>query len=572
MAAKRGSQDKMEHHIEEIRKALKTVEKWQRSLEKLVDDPESSSKEQVEELEDSVGAAALMLLDFQENLSQRIVGGDAQSNSPTYHSIPELRTVSWKTLSNLRSPDKVHYAVEYSLYQPTETDLDPHEELASKTRTNRRAQKARAEVKEHQQNCETPVETEETDSPSSKTRQGPRELPERVRINSQRLAIFLDYNVHDQSLAWSSYERTPLCFLRPYKFLVSKNEQIRSELKDMERIRFDRRPGTEEEYNDELKRISPEDEISPDEVKLDVVPVVQLTALIKDLRCLVKFMDEFVQPSIDRIWSRTDHVFFSDLWYLYPAGSLIYVKNKKVPQKIWKVIQRTSGRRYMTPPSDDHYDRSAQWFLKFTPFVIDCFHIDYDGARYVRTYETLRIEHFEGFQPVTSLPFLPMRVAEDEGLVDRKPLIARGQDFVKCTRASHREYVGRNQILRPNGLKLNQKDEDLPDKATRFAEWIESEVMVDFERALQEMPAWRPAEKEPKLHVASLHERITGFKGIDDDNVWDVKESETLMRIEDQKFRKWDKERTHPSEDEDLLLLPERVFAFVFRTRKWGLY
>ncbi|KAF2733832.1 hypothetical protein EJ04DRAFT_604115 [Polyplosphaeria fusca] len=457
MAAKRGSQDKMENHLEEFRKALKSAEEWQRSLEKLVDDPESSSKEQVEELEDTVGAAAQMLFDFQDYLSQWTVGGDVHSDSPTYQSIPELRTVPWKTLSNLRSPDKVHYAVEYSLYQPTETDLDPNEERASKSRTNRRSHKARAEVKEPQQNCETSVETEETDSPPSKTRQGPRELPERVRINSQRLAIFLDYNVHDRTLAWSSYERTPLCFLRPYKFLVSKNEQIRSELKDMERIRSDRRPGTEEEYNEELKRTLPEDEIPPHEVKLDAVPVVQLTALIKDLRCLVKFMDEFVQPSIERIWSRTDHVFFSDLWYLYPAGSLIYVKNKKVPQKIWKVIQRTSGRRYMTPPIDDHYDHSAPWFLKFTPFVIDCFHIDYDGSRYVRTYETLRIEHFEGFQPVTSLLVLPLQAAEEEGLVDRKVLIARGQDFVKCTRASHREYVGRNQILRPNGLKLNQK-------------------------------------------------------------------------------------------------------------------
>lgn len=43
-------------------------------------------------------------------------------------------------------------------------------------------------------------------------------------------------------------------------------------------------------------------------------------------------------------------------------------------------------------------------------------------------------------------------------------------------------------MLRPNGDKLHEKDADVPENATRYAEWIGSEVMVDFERALQEIP------------------------------------------------------------------------------------
>jgi hypothetical protein len=63
---------------------------------------------------------------------------------------------------------------------------------------------------------------------------------------------------------------------------------------------------------------------------------------------------------------------------------------------------------------------------------------------------------------------------------------------VECTRPNHKQYSGRNQILRPNGKKIDDKDSETSESATIYAEWIDSEVMIDFVRVLPEIPGWRP--------------------------------------------------------------------------------
>ncbi|KAI0490449.1 P-loop containing nucleoside triphosphate hydrolase protein [Xylaria cf. heliscus] len=277
-------------------------------------------------------------------------------------------------------------------------------------------------------------------------------------------------------------------------------------------------------------------------------------------------MDGYIQPTISI--GQFNHVFFSDLWFVFPARSLIYTKDKEVPHKVWKVIQRTGGGwaqegAVKTGPSD--FVDSTQGF---GPFVIDCFHLDYDGIRYVQTYRQIRIDHFEGCQTLLSLPTMPIYVAEKEGLINRDALIERGTEFVKCTRPSLRQYAGRNQILRPNGDKLHEKDADVPENATRYAEWIESDVMVDFERAVQEMPGWRPGVRELDLYKA--RNEAGPYVALDGDIGWDVKLSEQVIIEERSKIQDWDKNRSNPTDEDDLLLLPERVFAFVFRTRKWA--
>ncbi|KLU89558.1 hypothetical protein MAPG_08529 [Magnaporthiopsis poae ATCC 64411] len=290
--------------------------------------------------------------------------------------------------------------------------------------------------------------------------------------------------------------------------------------------------------------------------------------LIKDIRCLVAFMDGYIAPSLKM--GDIDHVYFSDLWFVFTARSLIYMRDKKVPQKVWKVIQRTGGHYHhdTDPGENEHTEQPAGDRGGRHRFVIDCFHLDYDGIRYVQTYTQVFIDCFEDCQPLASLPVVPIRVAEKAGWIDRGAVVARGRQFVSCTRPQHRHYVGRHQILRPNGLQLHERDEQVPENAARYPEWIESEVMVDFERALQEMPGWRPGIDELKLFKAAAPKRRQF--GIDIDTIWDSKLSEQVIFEEWEKCQRWDKERTGPSEEDDLLLLTDRIFAFVFRTRKWA--
>ena len=245
------------------------------------------------------------------------------------------------------------------------------------------------------------------------------------------------------------------------------------------------------------------------------------------------------------------------------------MKDEKIPQKIWKVIQRSGGRRYVAQP-DDVQNKRDDWYLRWTSFVIDCFHLDFDGTRYTPTFHKFLIDHFEGSQSLASRSVLPLNAAEKLGLVERQTMAQRGRDFVSCTKPSHREYSGRNQLLRPNGEKIVEDNADVPDNVTKYSEWIESEVMVDFERALQEVPAWRSVRNELKLHIADESESIKGKRWVDRDNEWDRRLSDGEIDREMKKWQKWDKDHP-PIEEDDLLLLPDRVFALVFRTRKWGM-
>jgi hypothetical protein len=389
-------------------------------------------------------------------------------------------------------------------------------------------------------------------------------MPERVRVCSDRLGVFLDYSMHDGSLNRNS--DSVLIFLRPFKYLVEKNEDLRDELAEMRRIRAERFPeitGGEEEFNERWEAEPPEDNITQEAVNFETIAMNQLTALIKDFECLLRFYDGYIEPS----WqvAEFDHAFFSDLWYVFAASSLIYIKDKKVPQKVWMVLQRTSGVREYPKRRRHFHDSIAQEHM-YRPLVIDCMHLDYDGTRYVPVYRRVQIDHYEGSQALSLLPAMPLRVAEATGLVDRQALLARGREFVECTRPSHKMYMGRSQTVRPNGEPLQRHDMELSDNASRYSERIESEVMIDFERALQEVPGWRPGMEDTELYKSETDWQ----RGIDQDSVWDAKLSETVLGEVAEKCARWDKERRSPEEDDDLLLLPDRVFGFVFRTRKWG--
>ena len=528
---------KMQDHVEAISRSLEVIEPWERRLEKLVDLTSLRWRDQLEELGSSLYLEVRRLKQLRGALAAQMKKDSGPEPVIFRISTSELKFVPWKKTAYVPDdPPDVHCAIEVPINQPTRDDLKPSTKLDESTLFGVFPQ-------------EPPP--------------GRKELPERIVINSVRLASFLDFYLHDGSLSWDHYG--PFRILRPFKILVYYNDEIRHQLRELERSRYTIKPATEEEYDAEWKLNPPDDRgHGLREQVFAEMPVPELTGLAKDLRSLIKFMDDYIQPALAR--SRLDSVFFWDLWYVFPAGSLIYVKDKKIPQKIWRVIQRTGGRRYISCPSDSQTKRD-DWYLRCTQFVIDCFHLDFDGTRYVPTFYQILIDPFEGSQSVTSLSVLPLEVAEQIDLVDRQAMVDRGSDFVKCTKPSHREYRGRNQLLKPNGVKIVQDDADIPDNATKYSEWIESEVMVDFERALQEVPAWRPGGSELKLHVADANERDDS--GVDCDNVWDKKLSDEVIDQETEKWHKWDKDHP-PSEEEDLLLLPDRVFAFVFRIRKWG--
>ncbi|KAL3473536.1 hypothetical protein BJX99DRAFT_261195 [Aspergillus californicus] len=265
----------------------------------------------------------------------------------------------------------------------------------------------------------------------------------------------------------------------------------------------------------------------------------QLTGWILDFRCLERFFDKCLEPKRIRLASSPEVVPFSDLWFLFPVGCLVYVRDHQIPQKVWQVIQRTGGRKYATRPDSIP---SGDYKNSFSDFVLDCYHLDYDGSRYKPTFGQFKITRFYGSQTATTLPIMPLAAEEHNRLVVRTELVDRGKQFTEYTRVCHRHYSGRKRI--------------------------DSEIMVDFERAHQELPSWRPGRGDFEPFEMDYHE-----KGdfVDPDEVWDKRFTQDFIdRQTKEKWKGWVKGGLGPTEEDDLLLLPDRVFAFVLRTRKWA--
>ncbi|KAH6616042.1 hypothetical protein B0J18DRAFT_438741 [Chaetomium sp. MPI-SDFR-AT-0129] len=472
----------------------------------------------------------------------------------------KLEFVPWYEANSLRPPSATHAAVEVPQSQPSD---DEFADISDKMTTYDQPHKK-----------EPPPNSAKTVSKRPFQRRGwqsgdtdhPDELPDRIRICSLRLALYIDFNIHDGSLNQSTINMTPYTIPRPFKILVEKESEIRNGLDEMEKIRLQRFPhATDADHEHAWEANTPPDLLRAPRFDANSADQEELTAMIKDLRCLVQFMDGYITPSLRHIGSSP--VYFSDLWFVFPARSLLYLRDQEVPQKIWKVIQRTGGARDTTTPSrpSKRVDRTHD----FLAFYIDCYHLDHDGTRYLEMFRQIKIEYFEGCQPISSLPVIPFDVAQALGYIDGQTCLRRGKEFVQCTtQPRHKQYTSRNQIFRPDGAKLHEKDADVPDNATRYAEWIESEVMVDFQRALQEIPNWRPRARELELFKPFPPPRDR--RGIDIDTVWDNKLSDQVADEAWEKCQTWERTQTHPSKKEDLLLLPNRVFGFVFRTRKWA--
>jgi hypothetical protein len=389
------------------------------------------------------------------------------------------------------------------------------------------------------------------------------ELPERILFNSLRLRRFIDYEYCNGGQPWSA--SGPFTILRPYKGFVYLQDKIRSRISDFERAREALLIATEDEYTENYKNSPLEDTAAMGHQRESTMSLGQLTGWILDFRCLQKFLDEYLEPHRIRLANCPDSVLFSDLWFLFPVGCLVYVRDHRLPQKVWKVIQRTGGRRYaVRPESIPHGDYKNT----FTDFVIDCFYLDYNGTQYVPTFSQFRISSFYGLQPTGMLPVMPLKAAEREKLVDRAEMLERAQVFKECTRVCHRHYSGRSMDRAPNGQRLCDLDNGSIKNVSMYSERIDSEVMVDFERALQELPTWRPGGDDLETFEMDRHER---GDSVDRDEEWDKRFTQDFLEGEiPRSWKQWDKDGSEPTLEDDLLLLPDRVFAFVLRSRNWG--
>jgi hypothetical protein len=439
-------------------------------------------------------------------------------------------------------------------------------------------------------------------------------LPTRIRINSGPAKRILG-PILDARDDWRWRNAAPV-LVRPFKVLAAHSMEINDKMTEIERILAEKRKEQEvsEIVADEGPQPGNNSEDTPDhdegprQEDDDACPIIEhangediskveaqssrrtsfsrdmhhdtgtddlaecdlsiVEEAARDFRCVVEFANETLQPVRSYLQSEPSSVNFNNIWYLFPTGSLVYIKDRSMPRKIWKVIQATGGRRYLREPRTEIPD----WQTKWSPFVIDCYYLDFDGTNLVRVYHQFTIEMFDGSMPIDGLQIMPLTVAERllSG-INREEFRKQGEQFLTYLTPQFRYYQGTTLTQSPRGDPLFTQEEGKSDSHRLFTERVESQVVVDLERGIQANPDWAPPSTEIDLWNSDSAEFEEDHRqeDLERDRIWDSRASEDFLKNEEAKRQRWNTSDEMP-EGDDLLLLPDRVFSFVLRTRSWG--
>ncbi|KAJ4355135.1 hypothetical protein N0V95_003217 [Ascochyta clinopodiicola] len=555
-----------------------------------------------------------------------VTGEDADAaNSTPAEIIPQLNLVNWTQFKNIIVNEPKRYAIDV-LVGPAKFYW----------------QKRRAELNLQQGSSEdfsvpVPTKPAELHLPDKPTiiyehAQGQFEMPERIRINCDKLLAILG------DISESSLGSEPLVMLRPYKLLVRYNETIRQRLQDLEAHgsttlgapQHHQRPdgGLHTQQLDDpvvtLPSTSPptvakgvdEDDQStkPSHPKADKVHKTE----VESLKCLIKFMDtemtfgnqKFLSGSVKR-------VHFRNLWYLYRPGDLIVswrdlddkrnlelnssIEESKMSGKalgkgspsIWRVLSVSKGRPVLGYPHGvEGSDRSRPPTSKINKFSILCYMIGYDGTSFGPLGFTFEISPFEGLKYIKDLEPCPARYVTGYDEIEAR-LIDRGRTFIKYTSPSHCLYDGFTLSKHPAGLPCKIANTH-SGKSDVKATLVDGHVIVDFKEAQREDAGWAIKHQIPEASGGSGLETTEDYpRSIWKDSTLSVLErAESENIFEDDHIDAADMDdfiasnqflaayKDSSGEDHldhrafertDFALLPDRVVGFDLHRRKFGI-
>lgn len=424
-------------------------------------------------------------------------------------------------------------------------------------------------------------------------------VPERIRIRSKYI---IDILREIFELKLKSYDsNNGVVMVRPYRALVHYDKEIRAKYRELGEAILSKskeEPGDEKavENDDEEQDISKTKNAAEDGGKDEHAS--SLTAH-QHLGCLIQFMDLVIQAKINYLSQpslRT--IAFKHIWYLFKPGDTVVGQGQ---QQVYRVMNITSTGHLVTPPWRSwNKDENSP----VENITLHCVYIDFDGKQLGPVTQTFTIEKFDGEKVITALDVYPIRFAvtghhartenksETGEAGYRNKLVERGKVFVDVAHIKHMHY---------NGFALETRDE------------VDSQVMIDFAEAFAVKDAETAAANatnesaqvntwQPK--VESIIGRDMGQSASSDD-----KDAHSCLGacckgdyvyadayIEKKRYEEYVasimpspeelnieppvaihphslKELTTAKDfltDDDLLIMPYRVFGFVLRSRKWG--
>lgn len=382
---------------------------------------------------------------------------------------------------------------------------------------------------------------------------------------------------------------SPRTFYRPFESLIFFQGKMKEALRELEE--------TWATYENVYATIGAS---TTDGDSIDDCP-----AALEVMRCYIRFVDEEIMPlnvqfdNLDVLSPPSQtKVRFSDLWFLFHAGTLVYnppsKKDSKDPrdiigsERIWRVhglalplAYTTLGRQREHESEDKDKDDAV--------FKVKCHYIDYSGEEFCVVSKTFTITPYTGLRDITSLEVFPLRFLPDHGALEEANL-ATGNKVISLIKSPHGSYNAWTVMRTPAGEPIMDEE----GKQVAHPEHIHSDVMVDFAEAFQACPAWKPKRKilrakyrEPESVIddfpiiwwsdASRSKRLGETSEIIATWTGVTSRSQNAYISEDE-FHKAASENAAKGQlttethlrDEDKIIVSCRVFAYIFQERKFA--
>ncbi|KAM0559906.1 hypothetical protein ACHAPJ_003856 [Fusarium lateritium] len=445
---------------------------------------------------------------------------------------------------------------------------------------------------------------------------------QRIRIQSQPVLGHLTALMND-----TEKRSSPRTFMRPFKSLVHFQPKMREILSTLEDKWADFEDlGSE---SSEAVEVEAAEEVEPEIVEAEKVEGDEATEdddteslqsvdsnededydnlmdspeALRDMRCYVDFVDKEVLPLYNRFEdSSADRVKFDDLWSLYRVGDLIYMPASGETggryHELWRIYRvKSPDPETSYPTSGWDFFADEQQIDENSKFKISAYYIDHDGNNFGAVRRKFEIESFVGERSIESLEVFPIRYRHDYKQL-LGSLQEQGQTFINYLDDRHQQYSAWTLTRNPPSHRTEPDEEILDNEdyeKMRHPEFVESDVIVDLTEAYQKMPDWRPRfhqmtinkssrceikdDEMPIQHwfngsrqslAYSQNEIIQQSDGVEARQRRDNLAVDAFLRVRVKGSRTFE---TNPKalelRDEDLVLLPKRMFAYALRERRF---
>ncbi|KAF7502157.1 hypothetical protein GJ744_006882 [Endocarpon pusillum] len=419
---------------------------------------------------------------------------------------------------------------------------------------------------------------------------------DRIRINSKIVLTKLA----ELSPGSSKLDTAPRKFFRPFEYFIHSQDKMKLELAKMEK-EVDRKQGATESSASGRRTPDPDANVSTtkelDAKKEDNFGKSEIEKKeneIEQVRCYVNFIEERILASYKRFRTlgpdQPKTVSTHDLCYLFKAGDFVYVPDLKASSLKGVLIESTPSRyntdqriwRVLKPLTRTNCECSECVSSRKHSTLI-CYYIDYDGKAYraiEKRVEFPTLLRDEDEVSVTELPVYPIQYVNgwEDILKESKTFGKTFSDHLNPQKR-YSFYNGWTLTRTPLGDQIEVTGDD--GKKISTPEHIESTVLIDFLEAFNLNPNWKPT---PEIERTSTHE----IKYNHSNQMPILQYSDSTRSTLAAKWKDWavvDEDvgilqmndllakdqflSTALPKDDDLALLPRRVFAYAIWDRKF---